>query len=218
MNINKKGYIYTLCTVILILVLIFFILFYSRFTETETSDITGKIRCDELHFFVEDVKVDLERGLSVTGRRATIYAISNQAVGKNKIDKNYKFNCTSLCSPLNCSNFSYPGKGVEAAIAELMFCGTLHGTTNQYMENHSIKKWIDKLEDRSKTAGFNVDLKPTNLKITPYDAWTFTSDMDLIVNISDSTGMCYFLSYSMSLNFTTSIEGLEDPMYFLNIL
>ena len=142
MNINKKGYIYTLCTVILILVLIFFILFYSRFIETETSDITGKIRCDELHFFVEDVKVDLERGLSVTGRRATIYAISNQAVGKNKIDGNYTFNCTSsLC---NCSSFNYSGKGVEAAIAELMFCGTLHGTTNQYIKNHSIQKWIEK--------------------------------------------------------------------------
>ena len=214
MNINKKGYIYTLSAVILILILIFFILFISRFTETEIEDVTGKIRCDELHFFVEDVKVDLERGLMITGRRATIYAISNQIMGSSKISSSYKFNCTPSCS--YCSDFNYSGVGAEAAIAELMFCGTLYGVENPYMTNHTVKKWIDKLKEHANKTGFVVEITPTNFKISPYGAWNFTSSLEFRVNINDTTDMCFFSLYDATIDFITPINDIEDPLYTMN--
>ncbi|ODS36818.1 MAG: hypothetical protein A7316_09810 [Candidatus Altiarchaeales archaeon WOR_SM1_86-2] len=212
MNINKKGYIYTLSAIILILILIFFILFTSRFTETEIEDITGKVRCDELHFFVEDTKVDLERGLMITGRRASIYAISNQIMGQNVIEPDYTFVCNEGLCP-HCSNFNYSGVGAEAAIAELMFCGTLYGVQNEYMKNHTLEKWIQKLAMHAGSAGFDVNMAPTNFKVTPYSAFNFTSDVSLTVNISDATGMCYFSLFDVTVNFMTDLEGLEDPLY-----
>ncbi len=210
MNINKKGYIYTISAIILILILIFFILFYSRFTETETVDLTSKVRCDELHFFVEDTKVDLERGLMITGRRAAIYAISNQIMGENKITPDYEFNCTG---------FNYSGVGAEAAIAELMLCGTLYGDPDlaHYMKDHTIKAWIGKLTKHASASGFHVTMMtPTGFKLTPYDAWNFTSDLNLTVEINDGAGMCYFSSSNLSVNFMTSMEGIEDPLYAQN--
>ena len=76
------------------------------------------MRCDELHYFVEDVKKDLDRAMSVFGRRAAVYAI-NYAVTQGTPLGDYEYQ--------NCTPFLFDGNGSEAAIAELVVCGTLNG-------------------------------------------------------------------------------------------
>ncbi|ODS37638.1 MAG: hypothetical protein A7316_09270 [Candidatus Altiarchaeales archaeon WOR_SM1_86-2] len=203
-RINKKGYIYTLSAIILLLILIFFILFISRFAETEIEDSTGKIRCDELHFLVEDVKVDLQRGAEIAGRRAAIYTLDMVSyTGENLSD----FNITLWGEQYN---------GSMAAIAELIFNGTLGGENSSYMQGHTLSDWLDKLNQKGDDLNFNINLTVEKIEIMPYDAWNFIIYIDLTFNVSDASDMCFYELSNVSTFAISSIEGLEDPMYPTN--
>ena len=57
----KKGLFFTIGALLLIIPLILFIAYYATIKQTKSEDTITKIRCDELHYLVEDVKNDMER-------------------------------------------------------------------------------------------------------------------------------------------------------------
>ena len=129
---NKKGYFFTIATIILMIPLIYLISFYSHISQTQMDDTIARIRCDELHYFVEDFDRDMERAVSIFGRRAAIYTI-NYTIETGKGLKDYEFTCTSQCG-VNCSKFHFDTNGSEAAIGELILCGTIFGNNVTYMQ------------------------------------------------------------------------------------
>ena len=201
---NKKGYIYTLTAIMLVIVIIFIITFYFIVPETEMRDVSGKIRCDELHYFVEDVKVDLDRAMGVCGRRATIYAIDYVIYNKSASLANFSYVTPYSNETLN---------GSEAAILELIYSGTLEGEPNPYMQGNSLIDWVNKMEVGGTDAHFNVTIKILNISIAPYDAWNFTLIPVFEIDIRDETGMCHYKKTNVTIVSVTTIVGLEDPLY-----
>ncbi|MCK5139944.1 MAG: hypothetical protein KAQ85_08900, partial [Thermodesulfovibrionia bacterium] len=122
---DRKGFFFTVMIILLIIPLILLVSFYTGTSRTKIDDSVTKMRCDKLHYFVEDIKRDSERALVIFGRRAAIYAI-DQVVRTGIPLENYTFNCTGSCD-VNCNEFSYGNTGAEAAIVELSLCGTLFG-------------------------------------------------------------------------------------------
>ncbi len=212
---DKRGIFFTISIVFLILPLILLVVFYSNISKTKTMDVSGKVRCDELHYFVEDVRRDLERAMVIFGRRAAIYAISDVVTSGKGLD-GYRFNCSANCMLDNCEELYFTGTGAEAAIAELMVCGTLHGETSPYMVNHTFPLWMDKLKDAGKDMHFTLNLTMKKLEVVPIDAWNFATISTFVIRIQDDAGICYYEDGFAVLQSNTSILDLEDPLYPLH--
>lgn len=208
---SRTGLFYTLAAVLLIVPLILLTSFYMGSSETKIEDTTSKIRCDELHYFVEDVKKDLGRAVSIFGRRAAIYAIDS-IVNSSEPLMNYTFNCTGMCN-VDCDRIMYPQTGAEAAIAELALCGTLNGTNVTYMVNHTVREWIRRIEMRGAEKNMMINMTLKEIKVLPIDAWNFSIVLDNDIRIVDETGICYYLGMDKITSSNTSIVGLEDPLY-----
>ncbi|MFZ2456612.1 MAG: hypothetical protein WAX07_09065 [Candidatus Altiarchaeia archaeon] len=208
-----KGIFFTLAIVLLMIPLIFLASFYLMSTETKIDDTTSRIRCDELHYFVEDVKRDLSRAVSIFGRRAAIYAIDH-VVNSSTPMMNYTFNCTSMCN-VDCEKIIYPRTGSEAAIAELALCGTLNGTNVTYMVNHTVREWINRIEMRGADKNMRINITLKEIKVLPIDAWNFSIVLDNDIKVIDDTNICYYMGLHRATESNTSIIGLEDPLYTL---
>jgi hypothetical protein len=210
---NRKGFLFTIAAIMLIVPLVYLIAFYGRVGETQMDDTVGKIRCDELHYYVEDVKRDTARALTVFGRRAAMLAIDDILQNESFLDT-YEFKCTSECK-VNCSNFEHPENGSEAAIAELIVCGTLYGNNVSSMVNHTLVKWKEKMIDEGELMDFNVNITPFAIDVVPVDSWHFAAILQNKISVSDKEGLCYYSQNVVTAVANTSIIGLEDPMYML---
>jgi hypothetical protein len=210
---SKHGFLLTIGTILLIIPLIFLISYYLGVSETPSQDSMGKMRCDELHYFVEDVRRDMERSVVIFGRRSAVYAI-DRVVETGVPLKDYAFICTEQCS-VDCGTFSFDDTGSEAAIAELTLCGTLNGENVTYMTNHTIPEWIRKMESYSHDMHFVLELNVSKLKVVPMDAWHFALMVDYKIRAYDEEGMCYYTENIIRALSASEIIGLEDPSYIL---
>ncbi|MFH0861856.1 MAG: hypothetical protein V1875_02395 [Candidatus Altiarchaeota archaeon] len=208
---KRKGMFFTISIVLLVVPLILFVAYYYTSTQTKVQDTISKVRCDELHYFVEDVREDMERALVIFGRRAAIYALSD-VVEKGSSLGGYVFNCTSTCR-LDCSKFAFAVNGSEAAIAELSVCGTLYGRNVSYMANHTLSQWITRIETHGSDMHFNVSIDLKSVELAMSDPWTFHSFTNSTFKVYDEAKVCYFVGDSVTTSSATSILGLEDPLF-----
>ena len=212
-RVSNRGIFYTMATVLLVIPIILLSSFYINSAQTRIEDTTSQIRCDELHYFVEDTRQDLGRAVSIFGRRAAIY--SYDLLFNTSIPfMNYTFNCSGYCN-VDCDRVIYPRIGAEAAIAELSLCGTLNGTNVSYMVNHTVREWMRKMENRSIERNMHINVTLKEIRVTPIDAWNFSITLDTDIQISDETGICYYQGLQRSTTSNTSIIGLEDALYTL---
>ncbi|MFH1722035.1 MAG: hypothetical protein ABH950_05460 [Candidatus Altiarchaeota archaeon] len=201
---NNKGYFFTIAILLLAIPFLLLVTFTSTQQQESVDDAAGKIRCDELQYFVEDIKRDLDRAMSVFGRRATIYSI-DYIVSNNQPLESYTYN--------NCSSFQYSEVGSRAAIAELMMCATVGGNNISDMKNHTLPVWIDKMMALESDMNFKINITLNNITIVPYDAFTFAIIINNSLNVEDESGLCFYRGSSVETTSLTSIIGLEDPLY-----
>ncbi|MBN2518312.1 MAG: hypothetical protein JXB14_05685 [Candidatus Altiarchaeota archaeon] len=201
---GRRGYLYTIAIIMLITPLIFLLIFYTGMSKPKIDDISGKIRCDELYYFVEDVKNDLSRAMLIFGRRAAIYAVDD-VVTNNRTMSTYSYD--------NCSSYVYQGEGSEAALVELVICGTLYGSNVTYMMNHTLPTWIERIEADADEMNFDLDIHVLNLTIAMRDGFNFALIPYMDIVVGDKAGLCYYEEENISTISITSIEGLEDPLY-----
>jgi hypothetical protein len=211
---NRKGFLFTIATIILIIPLIYLVSFYGGVSETPMDDAIGGIRCNELHYYVEDVERDMERAVVIFGRRAARNAVELVTATPPNPLRDYIFNCTPQCD-VDCSRFIRPEKGAEAAIAELVVCGTLYGENITDMQNNTLPEWIGGIEVVGGLMGFNVNITPYEIKIVHRDAWNFAIIIKNRVKISDREGLCFYRDDTMVAISNSSIVGLDDPLYYL---
>ncbi|MEM2918593.1 MAG: hypothetical protein QXY62_03745 [Candidatus Altiarchaeota archaeon] len=210
----KRGIFFTLAIAFLVIPLLLLVSFYMNQSKTEITDESEKIRCEELHYWIEDVKRDLQRAVVIFGRRAAIYAIG-QVVEKGQGFENYKFNCNKMCG-VNCENFIYTENGSEAAISELVLCGTLYGENVTYMVNHTLREWIERILLHGRRMHFLTNMSLKEIKVIPKDAWNFAIIIENEISSKDERGMCFYRETPTSVISITPIIGLEDPLYPLN--
>jgi hypothetical protein len=208
---DRRGLFFTVAVVLIVLPLLLFILYSTSTPQTKTHDTITKIRCDELHYFVEDVRADLERALVIFGRRAAIYAIDDVVTSGESL-RDYTFNCTKECN-VDCSLLEQPLNGSESALTELILCGTLRGENVTYMRNHSLSQWIDRIRLHGRDMHFNVSIGLRSLTVLMKDPWTVTAITNSSFNVYDESGTCYYVGDRVVTSSDTSIIGLEDPIF-----
>jgi len=210
----KRGLLYTLTILVLLIPAIMLVVFYIGLGSEGLTDEVASLRCDQMHYFVQDVRKDLVRANVIFGRRAAVYAVDyvvTEGVGL----ENYSFNCTELCS-VNCTIYTPPPDGAESAIAELVLCGTLAGENASFMTNHTMPKWIGKIRDGGRKLNFNSSFTVWDFHVAPYDSFNFSLIMNYTLDASDFTGLCSYRGVKTRIESITPIVGLEDPLKPLN--
>ncbi len=204
---NRRGYLYTLAIIVLIMPLIAMLLFYTSSIQTSVEDTSSRVRCDELYYFVQDVEHNLERSLIVYGRRAAAYIADNISATRRTIE-DYTYT--------NCTSYQFDGNASEAAIAELLTCGTFNGTPVPEMGEYTIPEWLSEMEADALERGFRLDVEMVVLKVLPYDAWDFATIVSTNVEVEDLAGMCNYRGFNSTAMAITSIIGLQDVLYPIN--
>lgn len=204
---DDRGFIFTLAIILLLIPLILLMAYYhSTVSKTGGEDLVARMRCDELHYFVEDIQEDLSRSTTIFGRRAAIYALDEVIDSGNGLS-NYSFN--------NCTEYSYTMNGSTAAISELVLCGTLYGSNVSYMVNHTLCEWFSKIIEAGSEMNFNTTIRLNDLRVVHSDPWNFAVMLDVRFIIEDEADMCYYRG-NASTYALSSVVGLEDPLYPLN--
>ncbi len=208
---DNKGYIYTLITITLALMLLSLALFYFESTGTKVEDISTKLRTDELYYFVESMGYDLDRSVHITAQRAATYAIDEVIeTGRGLGDYDMEGR--------NCTAFVYGLNGSQAAIAELMLCGTLYGVgtdSAEYMQNHTLLDWIGKMEKAGDELNFDVDIEVKGINLYAYDIGNFAVLTMLDVGVKDRLGISGYEQRNMPVLSLIPTRGMEDPLYLL---
>lgn len=211
---GRRGYIYTVSIIILMVPLTLLLLFYTSTEKSKVEDTSARIRCDELYYFVQDVEYDMGRAMLIFGRRAATYATDCVV--------NLSSTCANPGTPLgnytytNCTPYVFNGNASEAAIAELILCGTMYGEEAEYMENYTLPSWLERIDDDSEEMDYEVNITVLDFEVLPYDAWNFSTMVTANLQFSDNSGYCYYIGEDVTLDSMTSIIGLEDPSYRLN--
>ncbi|MFH1404122.1 MAG: hypothetical protein ABIH11_07630 [Candidatus Altiarchaeota archaeon] len=210
MGIDDRGYIYTLITVGAILMIFSLVLFYFNTEERPINERVSRLTMDELYYFVESIKKDAERSTSIVAQRATTYAI-NHIIEHNENLNDYVMR--------NCSEFHYHINGSQAAIAELMYCGTFKGSRTgpaRYMENHTMRDWILKVQNISQNMSYTADIRFRNLSIAPYDSLHFIVVGRWDMYVRDVHGRTFYSINNMPVFSVVPLDTLEDPSFHLH--
>ncbi|MBD3387388.1 MAG: hypothetical protein GF416_00355 [Candidatus Altiarchaeales archaeon] len=213
MVLGNRGYVFTLITAMLVLIILSMIMFFTEVSAPSYEDSSNRMSVDELHFYVESVKKDASRAISISGQRASAYAIdhiilTNETYGGYAMD--------------NCTGFNYSLSGVEAALAELMVCGTLDnaeeptGNIRKYMLNNTVLSWTRRM-GVNQTGGlpYNVTVKFRNMSMGQYDPWHYVivSEFDLLVR--DLSSNNEYRGYGIPVVSTVDVSTLEDPSFHI---
>ncbi len=200
---DNRGYIFTLVTVIMSLLLVSLYSFYVESSEPGLESLVNRVGTDELHYFVESLKKDFGRAMDISAKKSAAYATSWIMNSSLNLSGYVMRNCTAF-------NYSYYANDSQAAIAELILCGTLEGNMVPGMENHTLSNWTARVESQYRKYSVEVDV--VNLTLAMYDSWNFAAIA--LVTISANNRVAYY-GNNDSIVSLVSITGLEDPLYYL---
>ena len=207
---RDRGYIYTLVTITLILILLSLLVFYFQVSKPSFSTTVTSIRTDELHYFIEAVKKDFARAASIAGQRSATYAINSIISNGSSLDGYTYVACPG-------STFIYGKTGAPAAIAELMVCGTLDGSSSggaKYMENNTIIDWTDRVSVFARDIGFVINMSILNLELFPLGSFNFVVLSTFDTKAKDADNITLYKG-NVSTYSVIPIFALEDPLYLI---
>jgi len=199
---DKKGYFYTIISLGFILFFLSIIFFYQQSYGKKIESTHRKIAAEKLYYSIENLKSDYKNVLSASGVRATTILIG-RILNSSENFSDYKM--------VPCNNLLYNINGSQAAIAEMVLCGTLYGEKIPEMENNTLLNWTEKVmklyEDIEK-----IEIK--NLTFVLYDAWNITTISVFGLKMKDKSNISFF-DGNVTVISSISVEGLEDPLYYL---
>jgi len=168
----------------------------------------NKITTDELHYFITGVKNDLHRASHITGKRAIQYSIA-YILSSGENFSNYGM--------YNCTPFKYPINGTQAAISEMMLCGTLNGVAVSFMKNNTLLDWIERINNTAKRANLVFDrLGISDMDVAMYDAFYVGLIPYLDIELRDEKNTSFYRGYHIPINtILININDTEDPFYFI---
>jgi hypothetical protein len=208
MVLGDRGFLLTLATVMMSLVILSLILFYTDVTSPTFDDSTNKMSINELHYYAESLKNDASRATAISAQRAASYAIQH-VIGTNETMRNYGM--------ANCTGFTYYANGSDAAISELMLCGTLNHAVKPktdieaYMKNNTIQDWIGRVNG-TRFPPFKTRIVFRNMSLAQVDSWHYAVIAEYDIEITDLGTGNAFRAYSTPIMSVIDISTMEDPL------
>ena len=182
-----KGLIYTIIAVLIVASTITILVTYANLSRSLRRDMAEKIISDQLYSFERNIEGDVERVLSIVGKRALIASADHVVTTGNPLDDARK------------------------RIRELMENGTLYGVKSDFVRNNTIFNWTQAIERIANKTNFFLNLKIGPIEVKPVDSFHIMFKANLTVNLTERTGRIRIDRF-FEKSAIVSIEGLEDPL------
>lgn len=190
-KMSKKGVAFGLILIIASLSLLSILMLQKEFYRKNIKKSYLENRIDDMNNLIESVKIDIQKAVDTTTRRAIAVLISDT---------------------ITTGNFT---SDAASSIKELVLFGTMNGLTKDIIENSTLKNWSEKMLHVGEEKGYKINISFVELKIKPYDSFNILVESVVWVNVSDETIMTS-IKRRMNVSTLVSIQNFEDPIYVIN--
>ncbi|MBI4176522.1 MAG: hypothetical protein HY518_04905 [Candidatus Aenigmarchaeota archaeon] len=183
-NEMLSGQVYSIVTLLLVIPLLLFIIFFISSSQTIRYGTIEKVIADQLHQVEKSVENDFQKAVSISGQRALIAASDSVLSTGAYIDNS------------------------SARLGELMENGSLYGNPTFLMENNSIPDWI--LLMQGVQTGFDLQINHSGLAASNLDGFNLNAEVMLTIDIKDRLDVAR-IARTFPATVKIPVENVEDP-------
>jgi len=183
---NKKGQVFTLIAIALLL--LFFVSYeiYSILYERQTI----KTRIKTMESFLLSIQKDLERQLYISGFRIIFSAEDHITKTGNYI-----------------SNFS-------ELFDEAILNGTIYGDASEILQGTTITEIQEKIQEKADKMNLIINLSDIKVSVSQEDPWNVVVYFNATLELKDKSGLARWYKKE-NIKSYISVEGFEDPVYIV---
>ena len=187
---GKKAVFFTILA--FIFVNIFLISYQTEVTDTPVHTISAiRSRINMMNSFIESLEDDAQRALYISSFRA-IVTLDNHIVNTQQ--------------PVEIPKDYY----------ELMFNGTLNGSSVLLMDEQTVGTWRERVEELALLQDLNLTLSYQNLTINHSSPWHLISTMHINYTLEDQKGTALF-TRERKISTRMLITDWHDPLFSIRL-
>ncbi len=189
MEMNKKGLYFTLMTMFMLTLFLFYFRTGSYYKYREKMVVTEN-RINSLDNFIKSLERDATRGLYISSFRALI-SLEDYISAKGTFLDNFK-----------------------ERFIEALLNGTINNEKAELMEDSRFVDWINKISLEGEKLNLDVNITINNIDIYHKSPWSIIVEANLNLTVNDSLIDVYFKRNPI-IRTEISIIGFEDPLYIV---
>lgn len=184
---NKKGMFFTLITILMMAVFIIYLVSENKYSISDKM-YSDSIRINTMNEFINDVELDLSRGLYISGFRSILSM--NEYIANNGV---FLINA-------------------EDSFKEAFFNGSINNQQSSLMTAATFPDWVNNIKSKASILNLNIDFYNDNLEILQKSPWEITLIYDTTINLTDKKNTASWIK-NESIEIQIDINGFEDPLY-----
>ncbi|MFH1209523.1 MAG: hypothetical protein V1663_01925 [archaeon] len=189
MAINKRGMVFSIITIAMITMFIIFLVSQNQYKLSDKTD-SDSIRIITMNEFINDVELDLERGMYISGFRSILSM--NEYIANNGV---FLIN-------------------TESSFKEAFFNGSINNQQSSLMTSATFPNWISNIQSKADLFNLNIEFENEHLEVLQREPWYITLIYNATINLTDKQNTAYWIKYE-SIETQININGFEDPLYII---
>lgn len=185
---NKKSMFFTLTTLVLITILLFY---PYRNTYVFQRTYEAEKRIYALNNYIKNLERDIERGLYISSFRA-LYALTEEIASSGEFLNN-----------------------TESDFYSAVMNGTINNKPFFILQDSTLQAWIAKVESEGNKLHINTRIEVNGIRLYQKNPWLVTFGANITLNISDNAETASWLRTTY-VETNINITGFEDPLYIVN--
>ncbi len=198
MCLSRKGIMYTLVSIIMILIIGTIFISVAKRSSHEAFAATES-RVQTMEGFLKDVERDSERAAHIAGFRSLI------AMEQKVATTGMAFNVSD--GVLNLTP--------DAAFMESFVNGTIGGTHYSIMDDSTFSEYLLRVQDTAATQGIICNMSVINITLWQTDAWHLRVNYTLDIQLSDVSHIALWRTNRTFIGQVPIID-IRDPLFSMN--
>lgn len=185
--VNKKGVFFTVTALLMTAVFLASFFVYSHYRDRDTV-LVIESRVRSMDNFIEDVEVDIEKGLYISSFRSLLGMLEYISQNQSYVDD------------------------VDSGFEELFFNGTMNGKNMSLTMNNTFTEWIERVKSQAQKTGIELTFEDMNVSIRQDDPWGVVSRLEARLIVGDLRNTAYW-DRDLEIETRIDINNFEDPIY-----
>lgn len=186
-KINKKGFIFVVSCIMIIMILLIVFLTFDRYSYSDSTTANQR-RLNLANDFVKGFNQDLERSIRIASFRSLIALEEHVSITGEFLNN------------------------TEESFTEVVYYGSINGTSINIMENSSIEEYLNRMNIIGERFGFEVNVNVKNINLSQSDPWYVNVNVLAEVYVMDTAGLASW-NFSNEYISEVPIANLRDPIY-----
>ena len=187
---GKKGFVFTLISIVLSLVLLFSFTLKDEVQYQQRSEIVS-LRVHTVNDFIVDVENDLKKGIQITSAR-TLIGIQEHITEQGEFIGN-----------------------VSEAFVEGFVNGTIQGVAVDLLNDSTFVNWTARIQQQAEKTAIEANFSVQEVDIRHQTPWGINVTVQLLMSIKDNRNTAKWLRQK-EVSAVLDITDFEDPLYLVS--